>query len=172
MIKSLISFFFQTNLSSAFPLVFLVVFVLSIFLHLDKTSSQLKPRSMSSSVIPGFNEVIIATLLILYQYFVSTEVTFFRTLLCSLSPTLPILMSYLYPFFISSRIPHLYLRLLHLDHCRLILVVRVLTPSLRLTHLLWRPPQRHWSYPLFLIFPLPFEKVLIHLVTPIIFIIS
>ena len=31
-----------------------------------------------------------------------------------ISPTLPILKSYLYPFFISSRIPHMYLQLLHL----------------------------------------------------------
>ena len=64
MIKSLIPFFFQTNLSSAFPLVPFVVFVLSIFLLLNKTSFHPKPRSVSSSVIPGFNEVIVATLLI------------------------------------------------------------------------------------------------------------
>ena len=58
------SIFFQTNLFSAFPLVSLVVFVLSIFLLLDMTSFQPKPRSVSSSVILGFNEVIVATLLI------------------------------------------------------------------------------------------------------------
>ena len=45
------------------PRVF-VVFVLSIFLLLDKTSSQSKPRSVSSSAISNSNEGIAATLLI------------------------------------------------------------------------------------------------------------
>ena len=140
MIKSLIPLIFQTNLFSAFPLNSLVVFVLSIFLLLDKTSFQLMPRSVSSSVIPGFNEVIVANLLIHIDTLSLPMSQFLRTLLCSLPPTLPVLMSYLYTFFISSKIPHLYLRLLHLDHCRFILVAHVLTLSLRLTHLLWRPP--------------------------------
>ena len=172
MIKSLIPFFFQTNLSSAFPLVSLVVFVLSIFLLLDKTSFQPKPQSVSSSIIPSFNEVIVATLLIHIDTLSLPKSSFFRTLLCSLPPTLPVLMSYLYPFFIPSWIPHMYLWLLHLDHCRFILVARVLTPSLQLTHLLWRPPPRHRSCRLLLIFPFSFEKVLVPLVTPILFIIS
>ena len=126
MIKSLIPFFFQTNLSSALLLVSLVVFVLSMFLFLYKTSFQPKPRSVSSLVILGFNEVIVATLLIHINTLSLPISHFLRTLLCSLSPTLPVLMSYLYPFFISSRIPHLYLWLLHLDHCRFILVAHVL----------------------------------------------
>ena len=42
----------------------LAVFVLSIFLLLDKTSYQPKPRSMFSLVIPDFNKVIVATFLI------------------------------------------------------------------------------------------------------------
>ena len=121
------SVFFQTNLSSAFPLISLVVFVLSIFLLLDKTSFQPKPRSVSSSVIPGFNEVIVATLLIHIDTLSLPMSHFLRTLLCSLQPTLPVLMSYLYSFFISSWIPHLYLWLLHLDHCKFILVARILT---------------------------------------------
>ena len=140
MIKSLIPFFFQTNLSSAFPLVSFVVSILSIFLLLDKTSFQLKPRSVSSSIIPSFKEVIIATLLIHIDTLSLPMSPFLRTLLCSLPPTLPILMSYLYPVFIPSWIPHLYLRLLHLDHCRFILVARVPTSDLQLTHLLWCPP--------------------------------
>ena len=140
MIKSLIPLYFQNNLSSAFPLVSLVVFVLSIFLLLDKTSFQLNPRNVSSSVIHSFNEVIVATLLIHINALSMPMSHFLRTLLCYLPPTLPILMSYLYPFFISSKIPHLYLRLLHLDHCRFILITHVLTPSLRLTHLLWLSP--------------------------------
>ena len=172
MIKSLIPFFFQTNLSYAFPLVSLVVFVLSIFLLLDKTSSQPKSRSVSSSVIPSFNEVIVTTLLIHIDTFSLSMSQFLRTLLCFLSPTLLVLMLYLYSFFIPSWIPHLYLRLLHLDHSRFILVARVLTPGLRLTHLLWRPPPLHWSYHLPLIFLLPFRKVLVLLVTSILFIIS
>ena len=89
----LIPFFLQTNLSSAFPLVSLVVFVLSIFLLLDKTSFHLKPRSVSSSVIPGFNKVIIATLLIHINTLSLSMSHFLRTLLCSLSTTLPVLMS-------------------------------------------------------------------------------
>ena len=140
MIKSLIPFFLQTNLSSAFPLMSLVVFVLSTFFLLDNTISQSNPRNVSSSVIPNFNEVIVATILMHIDTLSMPMSHFFITLLCSLSRTLPILMSYLYPFFILSRIPHLYLRLLHLDHCRFILVTCVLTPGLQLTHLLWRPP--------------------------------
>ena len=116
MIKSLIPFFFQTNLSFAFSLMYLVVFVLSIFLLLDKTSSQSKPRSVFSSVILGFNKVFVATLLIHFNTLSLSMSHFFRIFLCSISPTLPILMSYLYPFFISSQIPHLYLRLFYLDH--------------------------------------------------------
>ena len=154
-----------------FPLVSLVVFVLSIFLLPDKTSSQPRPRSVSSSVIPSFNEVIVATLLIHIDALSLSMSHFLRTLLCSLSLTLPVLMSYLYPFFITSRIPHLYLRLLHLDHCRFILVIQVLTPGLRLTYLIWPPPPRRRSCRLPLIFLLPFGKVLVPLVTPILFII-
>ena len=172
MIKSLIPFFFQTNLSPAFPLVSSVVSVLSIFLLLDKTSFQPKPRSASSSVIPVLNEVIVATLLIHIDTLSFPMSPFLRTLLCSLPHTLPEKMSYLYPFFILSWIPHQYLRLLHLNHCRFILVARVLTPGLQLAHLLWRPPPRRRSCLLLLIFPLPFRKVLVPLVTPILFIIS
>ena len=124
MIKSLIPFFFQTNLSFAFPLMSLVMFVLSIFLLLDKTSDQPKPRSVSSSGIPGFNEVIVVTLLLHIDTLSNPMSHFLRTLLCSLSPILLVLMSYLY--FIPFWIPHLYLRLLHLDHCKFILATRVL----------------------------------------------
>ena len=127
MIKSLVPLFFQTNLSFAFPLVSLVVSVLSIFLLLDKTSFQPKPRNVSSSVILSFNEVIVATLLIHINTLFLSMSHFLRTLLCSLPPTLLVLMSYCYPFFIPFWIPHLYLRLLHLDHCRFILVTHILT---------------------------------------------
>ena len=171
MSKSFIPSFFQTNPSFAFPLVFLVMSFLSIFLLLEKTSSQLKPRSVSSPVIPDFNKVIAATLLIHIGTFSLPMSPFLRTLLYSLPPTLPILMSYLDLLFISSWIPQMYLRLLHLDHCRFILVARILTSGLLLTHLLWCPPPQHLSCRLPLIFPFPFGKVLAHLVTPILFII-
>ena len=139
MIKSLIPLFFQTNLSFVFPLTSLVVFVLSIFLLLDKTSSQPKPRSMSSLVIPGFNKDIVATFLIHIDTLSLPMSRFLITLLFFPSPTLPVLMSYLYPFFILSQIPHLYLQLLHLNHYKFILVPRILTPGLRPTHFQWLP---------------------------------
>ena len=90
---------------------------------------------------------------------------FLRTLLCSLPPALPILMSYLYPLLIPFQIPHMYLRLLHFDHFRFIPTTRVLTPSPRLTHLLWCLPPRRRSCHLPKIFPLSFGKVLALLIT-------
>ena len=119
------------------------VFGCVCFIHIltprqDKLSA--KATSVSSSVILGFNEVIVATFLIHIDTLSLLMSHFLRTLLCFLSPTLPVLMSYLYPFFILSLIPHLYLRLLYLDHCRFILVPRVLISGRRLTHLLWHPP--------------------------------
>ena len=107
-----------------------------------------------------------------HRFFISADVTFFENSSMSLPPTLLIMMLYLYPFFIPSRIPHLSLRLLHLDHCRFILVTRVLTSSLWLTHLLWCPPIRCRSCRFPLIFPFPFGKVPVLLVTLILFIIS
>ena len=171
MIKSRIPSFFQINPSTGFPLVSLVVSVLSIFLLLNKTSSQPKPRGVSSSIILDFNKNIAATLLI-HRYFITVDVTFFENSSMFPATTLSILMSYLYPFFILSRISHLHLWLFHLDHCRFILVASILTLGLRLTPLLWRPPPQHRSCLPPLIFPLPFGKVLVHLVTPILFIIS
>ena len=127
------SIFSQINPSSAFPLVSLVVSVMFIFLLLDKTSSQPKPQSLSSSVIPAFNEDIATTLLIHINTLSLPISHFFITLLYSIPPTLPVLMSYLYTFFIPSRISHLYLRLLHLDHYRFILVTHIMTSSLWLS---------------------------------------
>ena len=86
MIKPHIPFFLQINPSFAFPLVFFVVSVLFIFLLLDKTSSQPKPRSVSSSVIPTFNKDITATLLIHIDTLSLPMSHFLRTLLCSLPP--------------------------------------------------------------------------------------
>ena len=58
-----------------------------------QTSFQPKPRSVSSSVIPGFNEVIVATPLIHIDTLSLSMSPFLRTLLCSLPPTLPVLTS-------------------------------------------------------------------------------
>ena len=62
---------------------------------------------MSSPVIPDFNEDIAATRLIYIDTLSLPMSHFLRTLLCSLPPTLPVLMSYLYLFFILSRLSHL-----------------------------------------------------------------
>ena len=58
MIKSLIPSFFLLNLSSAFPFASLIVFVLSIFLLQDKTSSRPIPQSVSSLASLDFKGVI------------------------------------------------------------------------------------------------------------------
>ena len=77
MIKSLIPFFFQTNFSFIFPLMSLVVFVLSIFLLLDKTSFQPKLRNVFlgySWLQRGYHCYSLDT----RRYFVSADVTFFE----------------------------------------------------------------------------------------------
>ena len=56
----------------------LLVYVLSIFLLLDKTSSQPKPRSVSSSIIPNFNVDIHYYSPNTHKYFISTDVTFYE----------------------------------------------------------------------------------------------
>ena len=107
-----------------------------------------------------------------HRYFVSANVTFLEDSSMFLTTHPPSSNVISLPLLYSSWRPHLYLRLLHLDHCRFILVARVLTPGLLLTHLLWLPPLRRRSCRLPLIFPLLFRKVLVPLVTPILFIIS
>ena len=77
MIKSVIPFFFQTSISSTFPLVSLVVFVLSIFLLLDKTSFQPKPRSVFLSY-SRLQRVYCCYSPDTHRYFVSTDVTIFE----------------------------------------------------------------------------------------------
>ena len=128
MIRSFISSFFLTNLSPAFPLVSLIVSILSIFLLLDKARSQPKSRSLSSSVIHEFNEVIAATLLLIHIDTLSLPMShFLRTFLSSLPHALPILMSYHYLFSTLFRIPHLSLQLLHLNPFRFIIATRIST---------------------------------------------
>ena len=76
-IESFIPSFFQTNPFSAFLLVSLVVSVLFIFLLLDKTSSQTKPRSVFlgySRLQRGYCCYSPDT----HRYFVFANVTFFE----------------------------------------------------------------------------------------------
>ena len=163
MIKSLIPFFFQTNISSTF------CFVHILTPKQDKLLVKAKKCVFLSysKLQPGYRCYSPDT----HRYFVSVMSHFLKTLLCFLSPTLLILMSYIYPSFIQSRMPHLYLRLLHLNHYRFILVNHVLKPGLQLTHLLWRHSPRCRSCRLPLIFLFPFRKVLVALITPILVII-
>ena len=103
------SIIFPNQLSFAFPFMSLVVFVLSIFLLLDKTSIQPKPRSVSFLVIFGFNEVIVGTLLIHINTLSLLMSHFLRTLLYSLPPTPPnsdvISLPLLYPVLDTSSVP-------------------------------------------------------------------
>ena len=97
---------------------------------------------------------------------------FFNTLLSSLPHRLPVPRSYLYLSSFPFRPYPLSPLLLHLDRYRFILVVRIPTPGLPMTRILWRPPPRHRSCHQPLILPFPFEKVLVPLVIPILFILS
>ena len=87
------SLIFSNQPLFVFPHVCLDAPTLCIFLLLAKTSSQLSPRTASSLVIPNFNEVIGAILLIHID-------TSYLLMSCSLSSLLsyllPTLMSYLY----------------------------------------------------------------------------
>ena len=170
MIKFLIPFFFQTNLSSAFPLVSLVVFVCPYSYSLTRQTF-----SQSHEVCLPWLFSASTRLSLLLSRYTSILCLYRCNIFFDNSSMFPInhpLGSDVIYFFIPSRIPHLYLRLHLLDHCKFILVARVLTPGLRQTHLIWHPPPRHRSCRLPLTFPLPFGKVLVPLVTPILFIIS
>ena len=125
-------FSFLTNHFFVFLRMYLDASTLCTSLLLAKTSSQLRPRSASSLVIPVFNEVIGVILLI---HIDTLYLPMSRSLSSLLSYLLPTLMSYLYHSFILSRILLLYLQL-HLGHCKFIPDACVLTPGLRLTHLL------------------------------------
>ena len=87
------------------------------------------------------------------------------------SPSSPEVLS-LYLSSFPFRLYHPSPKLLHLDRYRFILVIHVLTSSLYMTHLLWRPPPRRWSCRLPLILPSLFVKVLVPLVIPILFMLS
>ena len=107
-----------------------------------------------------------------HRYFVSADVTFFENSfmfpITHPSSSYVISLPLIYPVLDTSPIPPA----TPPRPLQVILIARVLTLGLQLTHLLWHPPPRCWSCRLLLIFPLPFEKVLVPLVTPILFIIS
>ena len=116
--------------------------------------------------------VIVATLPIHIDTSFSLMSPFLNTLLSSLPHRLPIPRSYLYLSSFPFRPYPLSPQLLHLDHCRFILVVRIPTLGLLMTHLLWRPLTRRRSCRQPLIIPSPFGKVLVPLVILILFILS
>ena len=138
---------------------------------LAKISFPLRPRSASSLVIPTFNKVIDATLLIHIDNSFPLMSPFLNILLSSLPHLFPVPRSYLYLSSFPFRISHMSPQLLHFDCYRFILVACVPTPSLQMTHLLWRHPPRHRSYRLSPILLSPFRKVLVPLVILILFII-
>ena len=110
------------------------------YLLLVKINFLLRPRSASSLVIPAFNAVTVAILLIHINTSFLLMSSFFNILLSSLPPRLPIPRFYLYLSSFPFRPYHLSPQLLHLVCYRFILVIRVPTPGLLMTHLLWRPP--------------------------------
>ena len=150
------------------------VFSCTCFVHilLAKINFLLRPRSVSSLAIPAFNVVTVATLPIHMDTSFPLMSPFLNTLLSSLPHRLPVPRSYLYLSSFPFRPYPLSPQLLHLDHYKFILVIRVSTPGLPMTHLLWRPPPQRRSCCQPLILPSLFEKVLIPLVILILFILS
>ena len=147
MIKSLILFSFLINTFFASLHVSSITLVLSTSSLLAKIKFLLRLRGASSLAIPAFNAVTIATLLIHINTSSPQMSSFLNTLLSSLPHHLPVPRSYLYllslPFQPYPQGP----QLLHLNRCRFILIIRVPTPCLPMTHLLWRPPSTTSVFP-------------------------
>ena len=152
--------------------VFLDALVLSTYLLMVKINFLPRPRSSSSLVIPAFYAVTVAILLIHIDTSFPMMSPILNILPFSLPHRLPVSRSYLYLSSFPFRPYHLSPQLHHLVHYRFILVIRVPTSGLLMTHLLWRPPPRRRSFCFLLILPSPFEKVLVLLVIPILFILS
>ena len=172
MIKFLILFSFLINPYFVSLHVFSNALVLSTSLLLDKINFLLRQRSAFSLVIPVFNASTTTILLIHIDTSFLLTSHFFNILLFSLPHRLPVPRSYLYLSFFPFRPYLLSPQLLHLVHYKFIHVIRVLTPGLPMTHLLWHPPPHRRSFRLPLILPSPFEKVLIPLIILILFIFS
>ena len=151
---------------------FFTTLVLSTYSLLAKINFLLRLRSASSLAIPAFKAVSFATLQIHIDTSFPLMSLFFNTLLSSLPHCLLIPRSYLYLSTFPFRPHPLSPQLLHLDSYRFILVVHVTTSGVPMTHLLWRPSKRRRSCRQPLILPSPFEKVLVPLVIPILFILS
>ena len=170
MIKFLIPSSFQINPSSVFPLVCLVVcFVHILTPRQDKLSAKAtKCVFLSYSRLQRGYHYYPDT----HQYFISADVTIFDN--SSMFPTAHppnsdiISLSLLYPISDTSFVPPV--------TPPRPLQIYTLCPRTNteppLTHLLWRPSPRRWSCRLLLIFPLPLGKILVPLVTLILFIIS
>ena len=144
----------------------------STYLLLANINFLLRKQSASSLVIPTFNAGTVTILLIHIDTSFLLMSHFFNILLFSLPYRLLDSRSYLYLLSFPFRPYHLSLQLLHLVHYRFILVLRVPTPGLLMTYLLWHPPPRCRSYSLLLILTSPFGKVLVPLIILILFILS
>ena len=107
-----------------------------------------------------------------HRYFVSADVTFCEHSSIFSSPPPSNLEVLSLPLIFPLPTYPLSPQLFHLDRYRFILVVHIPTPSLPMTHLLWRPPPRRRSCCQPLILSSPFRKVLVPLVIPILFILS
>ena len=173
MIRFLILFSFLINPFFVSLRMFSLALVLSTYSLLAKINFLLRPRSPSSLAIPAFNAVTVATLPIHIDTSFPLMSHFLNTFLSSLPHRLLVPRSYFYLSSLSFRPYPLSPLLLHLNCYRFILVVRVSTWGLPMTHhLLWCPPPRHWSWRQSLILPSPFGKVLVPLIIPILFILS
>ena len=172
MIRFLILFSFVINLFFVFLSVFSSILVLSTSSLPAKINFPLRPRSASFLVIPAFNVVLNYTLLIHIDTSFPLMSNFLISFLSSLPHLLLVPRSYLYLSSFPFQLYHPSPQLLQLDCYRFIRVTHVLTPILRPIHLLWCPLPRRRSSRLPPIFPFPFGKVLVLLVTLILFIIS
>ena len=137
--------------------VFSKALVLSTYLLLAKINLLLRQRSASSLVIPAFNAGTVAILPIHIDTSFLLMSHFFNIFLFSLPHHLPVPRFYLYLSSFPFRPYHLSPQLLHLVHYRFILAIRVPTPSLPMTHLLWHPPPHRQSCHLPLILPSSFK---------------
>ena len=172
MIKSLILFSFLINPLYVSLRVFAAALILSTYSLLVKINFLLRSRRASSLAIPALNAVTVATIPIHIDTSFSLMSPFLNTLKSSLLHGLPVPRSYLYLSSFPFRPYPLSSQLLHLNRYRFILVVRVPTSGLLITHLLWHPPPPRRSCRQPLIISSPFEKVLVPLVILILFIVS
>ena len=171
MIRFLILFSFLANIFSVFPCMSLVAPTLSTLTPgQDKLSAKTMKRVFLGyyRLQQGYRCYSPDT----HQYFVYVDVIFFENShFFALSNVIIFMIFYCFLLSIHLRISPPHLQMPNLDHFKFILAVHVLTPSPWLAHLICRPPTRGLSCPLRMIYPLPYAKVLVLLVTLILFII-